>query len=132
MSKNTKNIIEELNRARESKTPLKESRVEGDIVATFQVSKRNGSNKFSEMSLYEIEGDKFYLILHENKKYLSPEEVKDNAYERGYKLSYRDFNVIVQGIINYREKRLQEFYVNTYSYIIGWCRAFDFDIQEML
>lgn len=132
MSKDTKNIIEELNKARKNKTPLKESRVEGDIVATFQVSKRNGSNKFSEMSLYEIEGDKFYLVLHENKEYPSPEEVKNNAYERGYKLSYRDFNVIVRGIINYREKRLQEFYVNTYSYIIGWCRAFDFDIQEML
>ena len=132
MVKCNQRIIEELNKARKNKTPLKESRIEVDIVATLQVSKRNGSNKFSEMSLYEIEGDKFYLVLHENRKYPSPEEIRNNVYERGYKISYRDFNVIVQGIINYREKRLQEFYVNTYSYIIGWCRAFDFDIQEML
>lgn len=132
MVKCNQSIIEELNKARKIKAPLKESRIGGDIVATIQISKRNGSNKFSEMSLYEIEGDKFYLVVHEHKKYPSPEDISRKTYERCYELHYEDFNVIVQGIINYREKRLQEFYVNTYSYIIGWCRAFDFDIQEML
>ena len=123
-------IIEQLAKARENKTPLQGSRVEGDTVATLQVSKRNGSNIHSEMSLYDVE-DKCYLVLHEHKKYPSPEQIKNKSVQRVHELSYESFSLIVQGIINYREKRLQEYYINTYSYICGWCQP-HLDIHEML
>lgn len=124
------NIVEELNKARKNKKQLK-TRIDGDIITTIQVSKRKDKNK-SELSLYLIE-DEHYLVLHENKKHPDPEKVKGkvgNIYTE--KLSYEDTSILLKGIMDYRDNRLEECYVNTYSYLCGYCISKGFKIHKIL
>ncbi|APC44414.1 hypothetical protein [Pseudoalteromonas phage PH357] len=65
-------IIKQLQKARENKLTFK-TRVDGDIIATWQISKRREGN-LSEMSLYEVEGNK-YIVLHFSNKYPNPEDI---------------------------------------------------------
>ena len=125
-------IIKQLKKARENKLTFK-TRVDGDIIATWQISKRREGN-LSEMSLYEIEGDK-YIVLHFSNKYPNPEDIIEGSTEKSFKcirVNDNEFDVIVNGIITYRLNNLEDNYINTYSYICGWCLANDFNIHTIL
>lgn len=124
------NIIEELNKAREGKKSLR-TKVEGDIITTWQIANRERV-LYSEMSLYII-GGKCFIVLHKNKKYPNPEKVlaKEGDFVAQEVDSYTS-NTIVQGIEAYRGNGLEGEYVNTYSYLSGWCLSREINLHKVL
>ena len=125
-----KSIKDQLREARKNKTQLK-TKVDGDIVATWQIANRERVI-YSEMSLYVVENKRF-IVLHKNKQHPNPEKVLLGAGD--FSVQAADsyvFNTILSAIIAYRESNLEEEYVNTYSYLSGWCLSKEVNIHKVL
>lgn len=128
---NKKDIIDELNKSRNSKQPLKESNVDGDLIATIQVANRTEDYNYSEMSLYEVE-DCYFVALHKHKNFPSPEQVLNGTKVLREPVDYDYFHCILSGIMYYRVYRLYEYDTNTYSFLCGWCASKGYNLNRML
>lgn len=127
-------IKEALNKARQNKQPLKEERerVEGQVIISTQVSKRNNpTGAFSEMTIVEVEGVT-YTVLHHFNGMPSMDSIWYGE-EGNYKAVILPADVvdtIVEAIVDYRHHKFEKEYVNMYSYLWGYCMCDGFDLSD--
>ena len=117
-------IKKALQEARENKQVIVDdvTPVEWEILITTQVAKRNSlTGAFSELTIMKI-NDELFSVVHHMNKMPSPEKEfhrLDGDYRavKGSLLA----NVLVEGVVNYRNNNLEKEYVNMYSYLWGYC-----------
>lgn len=117
-------IKKALQQARENKQPLVDdvTPVEWEILTSTQVAKRNNlTGAFSELTIMKINKELFSVVHHINKM-PSPEKVF-HKLSGDYKAVQNSLlaNVLLEGVVNYRNNNLEKEYVNMYSYLWGYC-----------
>jgi len=120
----TEDIKKALQEARENKQVIVDdvTPVEWEILITTQVAKRNSlTGSFSELTIMKINNELFSVVHHMNKM-PSPEKVFHNL-DGDYRAVKGSLlaNVLVEGVVNYRNNNLEKEYVNMYSYLWGYC-----------